>query len=308
MAACSAAPADWNQIEADTVPTARHEASAFAYQGRLFLIGGRRINPVDIFDPEAQRWTSRGPTPIELHHFQAVTVDNMAYLVGAMTGPWPDETPLPYVMTYDPETHRFNEHHPIPAARRRGGAGAAVYNGKIYIVGGITNGHRDGTQAWFDEYDPVTGEWTVLPDAPHARDHLSAAVHNGKLYALAGRRTAHDRGDDFGPTERAVDIFDFSSGTWTTAQTPMPTGRAGAMVWTSGDEIIVAGGESDRQVPAHDSVEAFNTNSQTWRALPPLSQGRHGAGIALIDGIPHIASGCARRGGEPELTSVEVFR
>lgn len=47
-----------------------------------------------------------------------------------------------------------------------------------------------GTQAWFDQYDPVTGKWTVLPDAPHARDHAQAAIVDDKLYMLAGRRSS----------------------------------------------------------------------------------------------------------------------
>ena len=37
-------------------------------------------------------------------------------------------------------------------------------------------GHAGGFVNWLDEYNPTTGEWKSLPDAPHARDHFHAAV------------------------------------------------------------------------------------------------------------------------------------
>jgi len=60
----------------------------------LYLIGGRRINPVDVYDPATNIWTQKGPTPIELHHFQAVVYGDAIYIMGAMTGGWPNEKPL----------------------------------------------------------------------------------------------------------------------------------------------------------------------------------------------------------------------
>ena len=31
---------------------------------------------------------------------------------------------------------------------------------------------------WFDEFDPATGTWTQLEDAPRGRDHTQAAIIN----------------------------------------------------------------------------------------------------------------------------------
>ncbi len=180
----------WETIDANGQPTARHEAAFVAYKGKAYLIGGRRINPVDVFDPTTKTWTAKSETPIELHHFQAVVVDDAIYLIGAMTGPWPNEKPVEKIVVYYPETDEFKFIHSIPESRRRGGAGAALHDGKIYIVGGITNGHMDGRQPWLDVYDPRTGAWIPLEDAPHGRDPFQAAVHQGRLYALAGRTTS----------------------------------------------------------------------------------------------------------------------
>ena len=300
----------WEILNTEGAPTARHEASAVAYNGKLYLIGGRRINPVDVYDPATNSWSAKSKTPIELHHFQSVVIDDAVYLMGAMTGGWPNETPLEKVMVYYPDENRYEEIHDIPEARRRGGAGVAYYNGKIYMVGGITNGHMNGYVNWFDEYDPNTGEWRILPDAPHKRDHFVASVVGNKLYAFAGRKTEHAVGNDFGPTHTYGDVFNFETEAWEPLDEALnlPTGRAGNMISTWKNEIIIGGGESEHQVAAHSEIEAFDTVSRTWRNWPALNEGRHGSAFVEIDGYLYTASGCGKRGGEPELTSIERLK
>jgi hypothetical protein len=39
--------------------------------------------------------------------------------------------------------------------------------------------------------------------------------------------------------------------------------------------------------------------------LPPLNQGRHGTGSAILDGAIYTASGVGNRGGKPMLDSTE---
>ena len=103
-----------------------------------------------------------------------------------------------------------------PESRRRGGAGTAVYDGKIYLACGIMDGHTSGTVAWFDEFDPATGEWTELPDALRARNHFSAVVSDGQLYLVGGRNTSYHEPDNFtaifDEVVPEVDVYDFSTG------------------------------------------------------------------------------------------------
>lgn len=300
----------WETLSTHGEPTARHEASVVAYKGKLYLIGGRRINPVNVYDPETNTWTEKSKTPIELHHFQSVVVGDAIYLMGAMTGGWPNETPLDRVIIYYPETDRFEFGDLIPEGRRRGGAGVVYHGGKIYMIGGITNGHMNGYVAWFDEYDPQTGEWRILPDAPHKRDHFSASASGSKLYAIAGRETEHAVGNDFGPTHKYGDVFDLKTGKWepTTETFTLPTTRAGAMTLAWDNKLIIGGGESEHQEPAHSEVEVFDIDSQSWLKWPSLNQGRHGSGFVIIGDYLYTASGCGMRGGEPELTSIERLK
>jgi N-acetylneuraminic acid mutarotase len=296
----------WETVVATGTPTARHEAAFVAYKDKIYLIGGRRINPTDEFDTKSNSWTEKAPTPIELHHFQPVVVDDAIYLMGAMTGPFPGETPLERVLIYHPDRDEFEYGHEIPEARRRGGAGTVYYNGKIYMVGGITNGHIDGFKPWLDEYDPKTGEWRVLPDAPNSRDHFQAVVVGNKLYAFGGRASSRGTDEVMSRTIHHGNIFDFKTEQWLPVinQYAIPTMRAGTAAFAWNDELVVGGGESMAQEAAHSQVQAFNTKTSQWTEWPSLVEGRHGSGFAVVGNYLYIASGSGNRGGGPELTSI----
>ena len=227
-----------------------------------------------------------------------------------MTGPFPGETPLSNVMIYDPQTDTWRQGSEIPAERRRGAAGVVIRDDRLYMVCGIQNGHLDGWVNWFDSYDFSTGEWQILPDAPRARDHFQAVALDNKLYSLAGRRSSAGTDQSFEHTIDEVDVYDFVTQTWETlpASSNLPTPRAGNSALAWGKDVLVAGGESGTMLTAHDEVEALDTVSGQWRALAPLARGRHGTGLAALDGVLYTCSGCGNRGGEPELDSLEKLR
>ncbi len=299
----------WETASVKGQPTARHEAAFVEHKGKGYLIGGRRINPVDVFDPSTNSWTEKSKTPIELHHFQAVSHGEAIYILGAFTDGWPNEKPVDRVIKYYPETDKFEYSHWIPQGRARGAAGAVVYKDKIYLVGGITHGHMSGTNAWFDEYDPRTGNWRTLPDAPVARDHFQAVIVEEKLYSVAGRRSSQATNQGFELTVKEMDVFDFKTGEWQTLpeSANLPTQRAGNMAINWDNTVIVAGGESGSQMPAHNEVEQYDPATGIWSVLTPLNEGRHGTGFAILDNTLVTASGCGMRGGEPELATLERF-
>lgn len=300
----------WEAVEAQGKPTARHEAGLVAFEDKLYLLGGRRINPVDVFDPASGRWQELSKPPVEIHHFQAVVFGEAIYILGAMTGGWPEETPLERVLVYYPKEDRWEFSHQIPEHRQRGGAGAVVYQDKIYLVGGISEGHMRGHRAWLDEYDPKTGEWKTLPDAPHARDHFQAAVAGDRLYAFAGRRTSRATGEDMTLTVQHGNVFDFATQAWlpVTSAEEIPTQRAGTFVFSWNGEVMIGGGESSAHEHAHWEVEAYNTQSATWRDWPRLLRGRHGSGFATVGDYVYTISGAGNRGGGPELESIERLK
>lgn len=297
----------------ETVPTTgkmhpRHEAAFVTVGEKIYLLGGRRIQPVDIFDPDTRVWTTGATPPVEVHHFQPVVWENKIWLVGAMTGGYPRETALDHIPIYDPATDTWSRGPSLPEDRRRGGAGAVIHHGNLYVVCGIINGHWDGHVAWLDCLDLKTGNWTRLPDAPRARDHFQAAVLDGKLYSVGGRRSWGARKQVFDWVETAVDVFDLSTQKWTTLPSPagdLPQPRAGSMTIALAGHVIVAGGESLRQPVAHAEVHALDPATGTWVNWPSFARGRHGSGLADFAGHIYVASGSGNRGGRPELDLVE---
>jgi N-acetylneuraminic acid mutarotase len=287
--------------------TQRHEHGYVKVGSKFYLVGGRRINPVDIFDPVAGTWTKGASSPVELHHFQAVVFDNKIYVVGAMTGSYPKEPPVSHVYIYDPAADAWTQGPEMPADRRRGGAGAVLYNGEIYLIAGITNGHYDGHVAWTDVLNPRTGQWRRLPDAPRARDHFHAVIVNDKIYAIGGRRSSAATNQTFQLTEPAVDVFDLKTNQWSTlpASSSLPTPRAGAGTAVIDGKIIVTGGESGQPL-AHDAVESFDPATGRWTTLKPLSMGRHATQAVVHEGKIYLASGSRTRGAT-EVDTQEIY-
>lgn len=297
----------WQAVESsdDSMPIERHEAAFVRVNEKFYLLGGRGIKPVSIYDTTTKRWSKGAETPIEMHHFQPVVYQNKIYCIAAMTGEWPDETPTTHIYIYNPAKDEWKKGDEIPAARRRGSTGNVLYEGKIYLACGIKNGHIGDHKKWMDSYNPETGEWEVLADAPRARDHFQAVLIDGKIIAAAGRNTGIIPEEAFGGTITAVDAYDINSNTWQTLPHPIPTERAGNAAIVYNDEVLIVGGESMSQEKAHATVEALDMKTNNWRKLPDMTEGRHGSGLLYFEGGIYIASGCGNRGGNPELFTME---
>ncbi|MEN7343153.1 MAG: DUF5060 domain-containing protein [Pseudomonadota bacterium] len=308
VSGCSIAPKTWRTLETSGDAVARHEATFVAHDDKLYLIGGRGIKPVTVFDPATREWTTKATPPLEIHHVQAVSLGDAIYLIGAMTGGYPDEKPIGRVLRYLPAEDRFEWTHDIPTHRQRGGAAAVVHGDAIYLVGGITNGHRSGSRAWLDRYSPSTGAWQALADAPDARDHAQAAVIDDALWVAGGRRTSLDTGEVLSLTTRHLNRYDFRTGEWqvSSAMAP-PTLRAGNSVIGWRHWLIVGGGESATQQLAHHEIEAYDTIHHRWYRWPDLNLGRHGSGFAIVDDVLYTAAGSGEKGGAPELADVETL-
>lgn len=296
----------WRTLACEGRPHGRYDA-AFVEIGDLFyLLGGRRIQPVDQFDPESGRWTALPAPPLALHGAQGVAWRGRILLAGAMAGEFPDEEPAAHVWVFAPDTGAWSPGWPIPEDRRRGAAGAVVVDDTLYLVGGVRGGPAPREVAWLDALDLRSGAWRRLPDAPHVRARFQAAVVEGKLFAIGGQRSAE--GTPPQPPEEisAVDVFTIASEEWDTWDAlPLPTPRARAMATAVGNEVFVLGGESGSRDAAHAEVEVLDLQTRSWRRAPDLIEARSGTGVVLWQDGLHLASGAGRRGGSPHLESIE---
>lgn len=299
----------WTTVDTKNTCTERHECAAAEVAGKLYLLGGRGMKPVEEYDPATGLWRTLAVPPIEIHHFQAVSYNGKIYIIGALSGKYPHETPLDHVYTFDPQKNLWEKGHPIPEERRRGAAGLVVKDDKFYLVGGIKDGHWAENRDFFDVYDPATGKWTVLPNLPRVRDHFQSVVLDGKIFAVGGRKSFAKEGHNFDLTYDEVDVYDFKTNSWETLPEKfnLPTERAGGSTIAYDNGFILVGGESSSQETAHSEVEYYQSG-EGWQLLNNLNRGRHGFQVVDIDNKFYVAAGCGNRGGSPELNSLEVMK
>ena len=298
----------WQDKEENESYTARHDCAAVQSGDKFYLFGGREsAKTLDIYDYTSNTWTSLvDSAPLEFNHFQAVDYQGLIWVVGAFkTNSYPNEEPEDFIWIFNPVSQEWIQGAEIPENRRRGSAGLVVHNDKFYLVGGNTIGHNGGYVPWFDEFDPATGTWTILDDAPRPRDHFHAEMIGNKLYAAGGRLTDASSANVFKPVISEVDVFDFTAGTWSTlpANQNLPTPRAGASVANYNGKLLIIGGEVAPDVSefALDTTEEYNPITETWSTLPNLIHGRHGTqaiksgnGIFLIAGSPNSGNGAQK--------------
>jgi N-acetylneuraminic acid mutarotase len=122
----------------------------------------------------------------------------------------------------------------LPLAREE--AGAAVINGKLYVVGGFarTSGSGAGSDTGeLDVFDPVAGSWATRAPMPIAVQQPAIAVLNGQLHVLGGDAAG-----------AAHQVYDPSSDSWTTAA-PLPSPKEQyTAAGTINSRVYLAGGYS----------------------------------------------------------------
>ncbi|GAA4815066.1 kelch repeat-containing protein [Litoribaculum gwangyangense] len=290
-------------------PSARHECGFIEVNGLFYLIGGRGIKHIDIYDNTTTAWQKGSEPPIEIHHFQAVNYGKDIYIMGAMTGKYPHETPLDRILIYKIEENSWVWGQSIPESRRRGSAGVVVKGDYAYVISGITDGHWSGHVPWLDKYNFKTGEWTVLEDAPRPRDHFHAAIKQGKIYCASGRNSSAKTNETFSLTIPEVDVYDINKNQWKTLpeSSHIPTQRAGASSLIKNGYLMIIGGESSKQEMAHNEIEELDLSTGKWSTVGNLINGRHGTQAVIYDNKIYIVAGSGKRGGKPELSTLEVF-
>ncbi len=297
----------WIDLDEDESYTPRHECSFVQAGDQFILFGGRESSQtLEVYDFANDTWSIGGQAPKEFNHFQATTHEGFVWVCGSFkTNSFPRELPEENIWLYHPPSKNWIQGPEIPVDRRRGGAGLAIYDGKIYLVAGNTIGHDGGYVNWFDVYDPRFNTWQRLEDAPHARDHFYAAVHGGKLYAAGGRLSGGD-GGVFAPLIPEVDVFDFKTNTWSTLETDLPTPRAAPGVVALHEQIFVMGGEGEERGPAYKLVEAYDIARKKWSRKADMNYPRHGTQAILSGESIFIAAGSPKRGGGNQK-NMEVY-
>src|ERR1039458_3120277 len=111
---------------------------------------------------------------------------------------------------------------PLPTKRFE--VGVAALGGKLYVIGGESNGNAATTLNTV--YDPATNQWRALAPIPHETSHAGVAASKDKIYALGGFTGV--------PHAGAMDVayeYDVAANTWRAlAPLSSPRGSVGAAV------------------------------------------------------------------------------
>jgi N-acetylneuraminic acid mutarotase len=298
----------WNTLITKNQVNGRSECGMAALDGKLYLIGGDGMNPVEVFDPKTLGWSKKSAPPVAMNHFAAVDLKNKIYVLEAFEGgSFPNQPNLSHVYIYDARTDSWSAGTGLAPERTRAAAGTAGYHGKLYLVNGIQHGHSSGTSNMFDVYDPEKDQWSALPDAPHIRDHCEAAVVGDKLYVAGGRNTSFRDPNHvitfFSQTVLDVDCFDFKSGHWTTLSAKLPLGTGGGSMVNLKGILYYMGGErataTERNAPRKNTFYLDPTHLEKWVETDSLNLARNGMSAAVIDDKIYAFGGAGGNGPMP---------
>lgn len=279
------------------MPTKRTEVAAAAVDGKIYVVGGFEkpsfgnmmnfaITPsVEMYDPVTDRWTSKAPVPVGLHHVGIGVVDRRLYVIGGYTksglSVW---NPVATVYAYDPATDRWTERASMPTAR--GALSVTEHEGKLYAIGGYDR--KTNTSA-VEVYDPGRNVWTTRASLPTPRDHLATTTVAGKVYAIGGRIDG-----DYSRNLAVVERYDPPTDRWTRVSN-LPTARSGITTAVAEGIIYVMGGEGSDGT--FNQNEAYDPVGDRWQGMAPLPTARHGLGSAVIQGRIYVISGGPTPGG-----------
>ncbi|MET0540716.1 MAG: kelch repeat-containing protein [Variovorax sp.] len=179
------------------MPRPRGAAAAVLFDGALHLIGGASepaaerasVGWHEVYDPKADRWTTRKPLPGARDHVGCVAHNGQIHVIGGRFNTFEYNTDLHHV--YLPARDTWELRAPLPTARS--GHGLVVYRGRFYAMGGeggilIAGGVPRQAKVFgqMESYDPATDTWQRHAPMPTPRHAVGAALIGDWIYVAGG--------------------------------------------------------------------------------------------------------------------------
>ncbi|NHC14407.1 Kelch repeat-containing protein [Motilibacter deserti] len=273
---------------APALPEKLLDSGAGVIGSTMYLVGGKteraHSNRLYAYDSATKSWARKADLPgAGVENPAVTTLEGKLLVFGGSTDAFSGAQSASW--SYDPTADAWTALPALPTAR--GGAGAAVLDGKVYVAGGMT---EDGASTGVVEvYDPVTRTWSAAPALPTARDNPGVAALRGSLYVFGGR-TRLASGATSVATHTTVEAYDPASRTWS-AKAPMPTGRRTMATAVVDGKAVLIGGEVAPDGSAFDVAEQYDPAADAWRVLRRIPTPRHGASVGVVDGQVHVVGG-----------------
>jgi N-acetylneuraminic acid mutarotase len=154
--------------------------------------------------------------------------------------------------------------------------GACSMSGEIYVIGGRTQDEGMTYFAGVERYSPLTDSWTELAPLPSPRTSHAAVTVGSTIYVLGGI---------FAEGEPSVLVYN-DRGTWSEVA-PMPENRMDFAACVIGVHIFIFGGFDDDS-NEQASVFKFDTMTNIWSTLPPMSHTQSRVSASSLNGFAYI--------------------
>lgn len=262
-----------------------YEGKTYSVGGALSMFGGAMVGQSAlaktsyVYDPAAGSWSQIADLPQLLTAATGAFVDGTLYVVGGLDYPPRGGNGIVESTTYayHPGSNTWTQVANLPQALNF--ANAAVYDGRLYVIGGQTATNQSSNSAY--RYDPADNTWTQIADYPISMDSGGCG---GVVYGIvcAGGETLQN----FSTTDLAnTYTYHPNSNTWTRGA-DMPYADALGSYSSANGELQVAGGTGGQ----FDSAVQYDPVDNAWTDLPSfpvpaLGVGRStGCGLTLVGG------------------------
>jgi N-acetylneuraminic acid mutarotase len=237
----------------------------FLLVASLAVLSLSSVHPADAL---AGEWVEKASMPTERYSFGAAVVNGTIYAIGGITN-IPERksghitTTIDTNEAYDPATDVWIEKAPMSSPHWLDNYGIAVWQNKIYCIGGPAN----------NVYDPATDTWEAKTLMPTSRHFLSANVVNDRIYLIGG--LALGPAPDWQaklvnePNMRLItyslsnltEVYDPVTDSWS-EKSPMPVAVDSYTSAVIDDKIYVIAGRIGGDVVG--LVQVYDTKTDSW--------------------------------------------
>ena len=255
------------------MPAPRGYIQAAELNGRLYVVGG--VDHVIsgtfgvqsstwIYDPAHNWWSVAAELPQALGGVALAAANGKLYAFGGFDLRGPGVGDVNTVYEYDPARDRWKLHSTLPGGTRSM-AGAATFNGEIYVVGGLSGSEYGVPRN--EIYNPIARTWRSATGIEYYGFTLVTAP-DGYLYALGG---SHDHDNDWITTQR----YDPAADVWTYLNVDIDYNDTnnhglGSGVYAAG-RVFIIGGEGT-PYNGYPNYTRFNNVVESLRVADSLCE------------------------------------
>ena len=239
-------------------------------------------------------WEELAPLNVARANHQAVTVNGVIYVLG---GEWDGDGPAPVEM-YDAAANTWTEIG--PGAPNSAGGNHGVYEGVIYMMGGVHIENDliyEGGGFMWDTNASATPVWVETPGGGPLSGHGDSpgpTMVGSKIYLITGED--EDIDNEWPNYVMETEIYDVVTGEWTQGASIDPYQREDQGVGAIGTKILVIGGEFADEPAMVCNI--YDTQTNTWTHIEDFAIGWEKIRMIAIGDLMYIGTGDGSGGNQ----------